>query len=73
MSANNTAARSYGTANEIAFLDSLGKNPARAALLRNYIAAADRRAVWNEIDKTAVLLYALQLLDEAEATSRLAA
>lgn len=57
----------YGTTAEMAFLNQLARSPARATLLRNYIAAAPKRAVWGSIDKTAVLLYAQQLLAEAEA------
>lgn len=57
----------YGTAGEKAFLDQLARNKQAATLLSNYIAAADKRAVWNGINKAEVLLYAQLLLGNAEA------
>ncbi|MGT2429282.1 hypothetical protein ACU4HD_12145 [Cupriavidus basilensis] len=57
----------YGTTAEMALLRQWAKSKQAATLLRNYIAAAPKREVWGSIDKTAVLLYAQQLLTEAEA------
>ncbi|WP_434033563.1 hypothetical protein [Cupriavidus sp. a3] len=56
---------SYGTAAEKAFLERLAGGKAATMLLRNYIAAAEKRVAWGSIDKTEVLLYAELLLQEA--------
>lgn len=63
----------YGTTAELAFLKHLGGQLTRKVLLRNYIAAAERRTVWGSIDKHHVLGYAMQLLGEAENAEQLAA
>lgn len=62
----------YGTSAEKAFLDQLARSKQAATLLSNYIAAADKRAVWHGIDKTEVLLYAELLLGNAQAASQTA-
>ena len=59
----------YGTTSEKAFLDQLARSPKAHTLLSNYIAAAERRAVWFGIDKTEVLLYAELLLGNAQAAA----
>lgn len=59
----------YGTTAEKAFLDQLARSKDAATLLSNYIAAADKRAVWHGIDKTEVLLYAELLLGNAQAAA----
>jgi hypothetical protein len=53
---------SYGTAAERAYLEGLAKKPHAVALLRNYIAAADKRVVWNSIDKAKAVAHAHLLL-----------
>lgn len=62
----------YGTVGEKAFLDQLARNKQAVTLLSNYIAAADKRTVWNGIDKTEVLLYAELLLGNAQAAAKTA-
>lgn len=59
----------YGTAGEKAFLDQLARSKQAATLLSNYIAAADKRTVWNGIDKGEVLAYAGLLLGNAQAAN----
>jgi hypothetical protein len=66
MSTSAATTNAYGTNAEIAFLKHLGSQLTRKVLLRNYINAASKRTVWGAIDKTAVLLFAEQLLAEAE-------
>ena len=61
--------RSYGTSGEKAFLERLTASKDAAALLSNYIAAAEKRVVWHGINKTEVLLYAELLLGNAQAAS----
>lgn len=61
-----TTERSYGTTAERAFLDQLAQSKAAPILLSNYVAAAQRRAVWGQINKTEVLLYAQMLLGNAQ-------
>ncbi|AMR77641.1 hypothetical protein [Cupriavidus nantongensis] len=63
----NTTELSYGTAAERAFLNQLALGRKAALLLRNYIAAAEKRVAWGSIDKTQVVSYAEQLLREVVA------
>jgi len=48
----------YGTQSEKAFLDQMAEGPKAVLLLSNYIASADKRTVWNGIDKAEVVEYA---------------
>ncbi|MBB1630274.1 hypothetical protein [Cupriavidus sp. UME77] len=73
MSTTAESPNAYGTTAELAFLKHLGGQLTRKVLLRNYIAAAERRTVWGSIDKYRVLGYAMQLLGEAENAEQLAA
>lgn len=60
-----TAELSYGTTAERAFLDQMAKSPAAPILLRNYIAAADKRVAWGSIRKDEVVGHAELLLGNA--------
>lgn len=71
MTTDNTL-NAYGTTGEKAFLDQLARHNQAATLLSNYIAAADKRTVWNGINKTEVLLYAELLLGNAQAAAKTA-
>ncbi|MGT2505710.1 hypothetical protein [Cupriavidus basilensis] len=73
MSAAAESNNAYGTTAELAFLKHLGGQLTRKVLLRNYIAAAQRRTVWGQIDKQRVLGYAMRLLAEIENTEQLVA
>ena len=73
MSTTTESPNAYGTTAELAFLNHLGGQLTRKVLLRNYIAAAQRRTVWGQIDKYRVLGYAAQLLAEAEDAEQLVA
>ncbi|SFB68868.1 hypothetical protein SAMN05216321_101138 [Cupriavidus sp. OV038] len=62
MSALDTSA-TYGTFAEKAFLDEMARKRTGAALLSGYLAAAEKRTVWDAINKAEVLLYAQLLLN----------
>lgn len=66
----NESPSSYGTEAEIAFLDQIKKSPNARLLLSNYLAAGEKRTVWNGIDKEAVLLYAGLLLGNLESAAK---
>lgn len=61
-----SAAAGWGTVAEKRFLDGLGRHsinpPARAELLRGYLAALPRRYRWGSLDRYAIERYATVLL-----------
>lgn len=59
----------YTTSAELQFLGVLAAKPLAKVLLRNYLRSANRRVLWGDIDKAAVVLRAESLLADAEARS----
>ncbi|WP_156914326.1 hypothetical protein [Cupriavidus sp. amp6] len=59
----------YTTSTELQFLGVLAAKPQATILLRNYLRSCNRRVVWGDIDKAAVVLRAESLLADAEARS----
>jgi len=66
----------YGTREERAMLEEWAERPTAVMLLSNYIASADKRQVWNGIDKAECVAYARVLhgnaLAKASTMQRLA-
>lgn len=57
----------YGTPEERALLEEWAERPTALMLLSNYIAFADKRKVWNDIDKAECVAYARVLYANAQA------